>query len=90
MKRLLGRSFDDVVVQRAVDEWPFSIVNVASKPRVDVEYRYIRQKFSPEEIAAWVLENLKESAETYLDEVCEFSSNIQHVTCSLYRTLFVE
>lgn len=38
-KRLIGRKFDDPTVQSDRKLWPFTIVNEASKPKIQVEFK---------------------------------------------------
>merc|ERR1712018_510297 len=46
--------------------WPFQVVNVESKPKIEVEYKCDRKSFTPEEISSMVLTKMKETAEAYL------------------------
>merc|ERR1712018_1027257 len=48
--------------------WPFQVVNVESKPKIEVEYKCDRKSFTPEEISAMILTKMKETAEAYLGE----------------------
>lgn len=65
-KRLIGRKFDDPIVQADMKHWPFKVVNHASKPKVQVEYKGESKSFAPEEISSMVLGKMKEVAESYL------------------------
>ncbi len=65
-KRLIGRKFDDQVVQTEKKLWPFSVVNVGGKPKVEVEWKGEKHQFLPEEISAAVLQKMKATAEAFL------------------------
>ena len=64
--RLIDRNFDDASVQSDMKHFPFAVVNVDSKPKIEVEYLGAKKQFSPEEISAMVLTKMKETAEAYL------------------------
>lgn len=68
-KRLIGRKFDDTVVQSDMKHWPFKVVNDSSKPKMEVEYKGEIKSFYPEEISSMVLTKMKEIAEAYLGKV---------------------
>lgn len=65
-KRLIGRKFDDAPVQADMKHWPFDVVNVDSKPKIQVIYKDEKKTFFPEEISSMVLSKMKETAEAYL------------------------
>ncbi|XP_078496917.1 heat shock 70 kDa protein-like [Lissotriton helveticus] len=65
-KRLIGRKFDDAVVQADMKHWPFKVVSDGGKPKVQVEYKGEDKTFSPEEVSSMVLTKMKETAEAYL------------------------
>ncbi|KAG7271080.1 hypothetical protein CRUP_026012, partial [Coryphaenoides rupestris] len=65
-KRLIGRRFDDTVVQSDMKHWPFEVVNDSTRPKVQVEYKGESKSFYPEEISSMVLVKMKEIAEAYL------------------------
>ncbi|XP_054586021.1 heat shock 70 kDa protein 1 [Nothobranchius furzeri] len=65
-KRLIGRRFDDSVVQADMKHWPFKVVSDGGKPKIQVEYKGENKTFSPEEISSMVLVKMKEIAEAYL------------------------
>jgi len=70
-KRLIGRDYDDPIVQADAKLWPFEVVpGVGNKPMILVNYQGSKREFHPEEISSMVLAKMKESAEAYLgDEV---------------------
>ena len=65
-KRLIGRKYQDDVVQSDMKHWPFKVVNDASKPKLQVEYKGEMKTFTPEEISSMVLTKMKDTAEAYL------------------------
>lgn len=65
-KRLIGRKFDDPVVQQDMKHWPFTVKSVDTKPKIEVEYKGENKQFFPEEISSMVLTKMKETAEAYL------------------------
>jgi len=65
-KRLIGRKFDDATVQADLKHWPFTVVNDATKPKIQVEFKGETKTFFPEEVSSMVLLKMKEIAEAYL------------------------
>lgn len=65
-KRLIGRKFDEPTVQSDIKLWPFNVINDASKPKIQVDYKGESKTFFPEEISSMVLNKMKETAEAYL------------------------
>eukprot|EP00494_Astrolonche_serrata_P023519 UN23777 len=65
-KRLIGRKFDDATVQSDMKLWPFTVINVGNKPKLEVEYKGEKKQFFPEEVSSMVLTKMKETAESYL------------------------
>ncbi|XP_044161225.1 heat shock 70 kDa protein-like [Bufo gargarizans] len=65
-KRLIGRRFDEPVVQSDMKHWPFQLVSDGGKPKVQVEYKGEDKTFFPEEISSMVLLKMKETAEAFL------------------------
>merc|ERR1712002_410417 len=65
-KRLIGRKFDDSVVQSDMKHWPFQVINDATKPKIQVEYKGEKKNFFPEEVSSMVLIKMKETAEAFL------------------------
>lgn len=68
VKRFIGRTWDDPVVQRDIKYYPFEMVNVNNKPHIQVNVGSELKTFSPEEISAMVLREMKKTAESYLGE----------------------
>ena len=65
-KRLIGREFNDPVVQSDMKHWPFKVCNVNGKPFLEVQYEGATKQYSPEQISAMVLQKMKQTASTYL------------------------
>ncbi|XP_029574268.1 heat shock 70 kDa protein-like [Salmo trutta] len=67
-KRLIGRKFNDQIVQSDMKLWPFKVIDDGGKPRVQVEYKGETKAFYPEEISSMILVKMKEIAEAYLGQ----------------------
>lgn len=65
-KRLIGRKYDDPKIVEDKKHWPFKVVNDGGKPRIEVEFKGERKRFTPEEISSMVLTKMKDTAEAYL------------------------
>jgi len=66
-KRLIGRKFDDPIVQKDMKLWPFKVESGQDgKPLVLVKHKGETKKFHAEQISAMVLTKMKETAETFL------------------------
>jgi L1 cell adhesion molecule like protein len=66
-KRLIGRRFNDAVVQSDMKHWPFKVIpKEGDKPYIQVRYKGETKDFAPEEISSMVLTKMKETAEAYL------------------------
>merc|ERR1712057_22606 len=63
-KRLIGRKFNDPVVQSDMKHWPFKVVaKDGDKPHITVNFKGEEKTFSPEEISSMVLNKMKETGE---------------------------
>ncbi|KAJ5911082.1 Heat shock 70 kDa protein [Penicillium subrubescens] len=65
-KRLIGRRFEDAEVQADMKHWPFKVVDKATKPIIEVEFKGEAKQFTPEEVSAMILVKMRETAEAYL------------------------
>jgi len=68
-KRLIGRQFDDVDVQRDMKHFPFTIKKgINGKIQIEVQYKGQKKYFNAEEISAMILTKMKMVAESFLGE----------------------
>ncbi|CAG9318405.1 unnamed protein product [Blepharisma stoltei] len=66
-KRLIGRKFDEPVVQNDMRLWPFRVIcGQDNRPQIVVNFKGQEKRFYAEEISAMVLTKMKETAESYL------------------------
>ncbi|KAJ5126192.1 hypothetical protein N7526_008369 [Penicillium atrosanguineum] len=65
-KRLIGRRFADAEVQADMKHWPFKVVDKATKPILEVDFKGETKQFTPEEISSMILTKMRETAEAYL------------------------
>lgn len=65
-KRLIGRKFADAEVQADMKHFPFKVLDRATKPVIEVEFKGESKQFTPEEISSMVLTKMRETAEAYL------------------------
>jgi heat shock protein 1/8 len=67
IKRIIGRSLEDPVVREEARRFPFLILDGGDgRPVIEVEWRGIKQRLSPEEISSMVLLEMKRAAEESL------------------------
>lgn len=69
IKRLIGRKYEDVKEEVEKNKWPFEVVE-GENGFVKVKVRVQKEEhiYKPEEIASFILSNIKKSAEAYLGE----------------------
>jgi molecular chaperone DnaK len=65
VKRLIGRRFDDPMVQRALKVLPYKVVR---NENGDAWVEIRGKQYSPAEISAFILQKMKQTAEDYLGE----------------------
>lgn len=71
-KRLIGRKFNDPIVQKDCKLWPFKVESGPDdKPVIVVKYKGETKKFHAEEISSMVLTKMRETAEAFLGESCK-------------------
>ena len=66
IKRLIGRQFDDGLVQSEINKSSFKVFNKNNNPVIEVEFNGEKRIFTPQEITAMILWKLKDIAEAYL------------------------
>jgi heat shock protein 1/8 len=66
IKRLLGRDYNDKILQDDMKSLPYKIVDSNGKPKVEVEFKGEIKQFTPEEISAMILTKMKDIAEAYV------------------------
>ena len=68
-KRLIGRKFDDPIVQKDCKLWPFKVESGAEgKPLIVIKSKGETKKFHPEQISSMVLIKMKEISEAFLNK----------------------
>ena len=65
IKRLIGRRFDDPLTKKDMDLVPYAIVK---SDNGDAWMRVADKEYSPSQISAFILQKMKETAESYLGE----------------------
>ena len=72
-KRLIGRRFDDPIVQRDKKLWPFKLEKEpnSDRPQYVIQYKGETKRYFPEQISAMILEKLKKNAEDFLGSPVE-------------------
>ena len=68
IKRMLGREFNDPILQKDLKLLPYKVINVNGKPKVEVMLKDEVKQFTPEEISAMILTKMKSIAESYLGD----------------------
>jgi molecular chaperone DnaK len=68
IKRLIGRAYDDPMTKKDLDMVPYSIVKA---PSGDAWVEAHGEKYSPSQISAFILQKMKETAESFLGETVD-------------------
>jgi molecular chaperone DnaK len=68
IKRLIGRRYDDPTTKKDIDQVAYKIVKADNG---DAWVEANGQKYSPSQISAFILQKMKETAESYLGETVE-------------------
>ncbi len=67
-KRLIGREFSDPLLQEEMKSLSYNVVNEGGKPKIEVDFKGDRKKFTAEEISAMILSEMKQVASAYIGE----------------------
>ena len=68
-KRLIGRKFDDPIVQKDCKLWPFKVeAGAEGKPLIVIKFKGETKKFHPEQVSSMVLIKMKEISEAFLNK----------------------
>ncbi len=67
-KRLIGRKYNDSIVQEDIKLWPFKVQKEegGDRPQIVVNFQGADKKFFAEEVSAMILQKMKKIAEDYL------------------------
>ena len=68
VKRLVGRRFDDEHLKKDLKNLPFNLINGGNG---DAWVEALGDKFSPSQLSAFILQKMKETAESYLGETVD-------------------
>ena len=61
VKRLIGRNFEDPIVQSDIQQWPFNVIELGdNKPCVQVNFKGEDHVFQPEQISAMILNKMRD------------------------------
>merc|ERR1711991_866011 len=65
---LIGREFNDPLLQSEMKSLSYSVVNDSGKPKIKVDYMKEEKKFTAEEISAMILGEMKNVASAFIGE----------------------
>jgi molecular chaperone HscA len=66
IKRMIGRDFNDPILQRDLKLLTYKIVNEKNRPKVEINVNDTTKTYSPEEISAMILTKMKTIAESFI------------------------
>ena len=68
-KRLIGRKFNEQVVQQDMQHWPFKVIQGdGGRPKFEVQWKGETKQFFPEEISAMILGKMRDVAQTQITD----------------------
>ena len=73
IKRLIGRRFDDPLLQEDSKLLPYTIVDKKGIPHIQLNTKQGFRNFAPEEITAMILGRMRETAESFLGESIKYA-----------------
>jgi len=67
VKRIIGRNFNDKMLQSDIKRWPFKVIEKNNgKPYIRVNYNDETKDYSPEEISSLILKEMQRIAKDYI------------------------
>ncbi|XP_055347708.1 heat shock 70 kDa protein-like isoform X2 [Paramacrobiotus metropolitanus] len=67
-KRMIGRRYDDPIVQEDLKNWQFEVVDKEGKPNVLIHDQGHSLYVTPEQVSGMVLQKMKDVGEAYLEK----------------------
>lgn len=67
-KRLIGREFNDPLLQSEMKSLSYDVVSDGGKPKIKVDFKGEEKKFTSEEISAMILGEMKSIASSFIGE----------------------
>ena len=67
-KRLIGREFNDPLLQSEMKSLSYDVVSDSGKPKIKVDFKGEEKKFTSEEISAMILGEMKSIASSFIGE----------------------
>lgn len=64
-KRIIGRKYNDPIVQDEMKKYPFKIIDIDNKPFFQINYEGRPHQYTPEQISAMILTKMKQIASKY-------------------------
>ena len=81
VKRIIGRKFDESLVQADIKQFPFNVINDGkNNPIVKIDFKNSEKTYLPEQISSMVLQHMKTIAETYIGQPIKNAV----ITCPAY------
>jgi L1 cell adhesion molecule like protein len=65
-KRMIGRRFNDPIIQDDIKLWPYTVVQQDGFPLIQMEHDGIIKYYTPEEISGFILFKMRKIAEDFL------------------------